>query len=164
MRTLRAQLPLYLFIFLTSIAAPVQGQKHTSRASARLIVVADLSRVDLDRTALELVRDRMPVTVAFGRFVTSDGVLATLCVYARRSAARAQPASPGIQNCPSIGVMVDGVSISDAGGYLETTRVSNLQSMELISASETKLFFGMAGGADEVLVIWTPGRGPHARR
>jgi hypothetical protein len=123
--------------------------------------------MDLDGTALELVRRRMPVTVRSGKFVKADGNPTSLCVYARRCAGRSARAEPGtarVRHCPTIGLIVDGISIGDAGGYLEATRVSSLQSMELVSASDANLRYGRAADGAEVLVLWTRGRGPQARR
>jgi hypothetical protein len=161
----KAQLPFYLPICLSLLsAAPAAGQRNQTGAASRLVVMANLASTQLDMTSLELVRRRLPITVTFGRFAMPDGTNSSVCVSSRRNrTVQAQEPAAGWQNCAMIGVVVDGTAISDAGAYLEATRLSSLESIELLNTADAYLHYGLAAHGAEVLVIWTRGRGPHAR-
>jgi hypothetical protein len=63
-----------------------------------------------------------------------------------------------------IGLVVDGIAIGDAGSYLAVTRLSSLESIELVSARDANHRYGMGANGAEALVLWTRGRGPHVPR
>lgn len=157
---------LLMALIQLSAVAPVVAQDHASGSRRNLIVMSEEKGLDPNSSALELVRRRLPLVVTRGRFATDEGA-ASVCVYARRSAARiarAEPVLAGLQPCPMIVLVIDGIRASDAGGYLDLTRLSDLESMELVGAAEANMRYGLAASGAEVLALWTRGRGPHARR
>ncbi|MGH7459951.1 MAG: hypothetical protein ACREMA_02845 [Longimicrobiales bacterium] len=155
-----------LALIALGIAAPAAAQGNRTGPHSWLILLVDHAGPDLHVPVLDLVRKRLPLDVSLGSYATEDGV-APVCVYARRSVRRSLPAQSfarGLPACPMIVVIVDGVRISDAGRYLATTRVSDLESVELVSAGDAQLRYGLAGEGAEVLALWTRGRGPHSRK
>ena len=155
---------LLALISLSGSVAPAAAQENAARSRANLILISKEADLDPNMTALDLLRRRLPLVVARGRFTTDDGA-ASVCVYARRSAVRAVGAETSISampSCPMITLILDGTRVSDTGGYLDSTRLSNLESIELVSAAEANMRYGFAAGGGEVLALWTRGRGPHA--
>jgi hypothetical protein len=157
------------FALITVVPArPAHAQSDAARARSRLIVMADLKAApggfDQSITLLELVRKQLPLVVQSGRFDTDAGVV-SVCVYARRSARGSDDAGAGgsLPRCPMIAAFVDDVRVSHTVSLLETTRALDLESVELVRAGEAGWRFGMAADGAEALVIWTRGRGPHAR-
>jgi hypothetical protein len=133
-------------------------------ASARLILIAKEEPVQQEKILLDLVKLRLPVVVQQGRFSTVDGITNT-CIYARRSSGRGELAkeSNGLPFCPLLGAYLDGVWIGDAGRRMGHVRASDFESVELLSASDAMQRYGLSAAGSDVLVIWSRGRGPHAR-
>ena len=155
---------LMALLSLSGSLAPVAAQDVAARARTNLIVILKETNLDPNMSALDLLRRRLPLVVSRGRFSTDDGV-ASVCVYARRSAALSSRTEPGLASmppCPMITLIVDGTRMSDPGGYLDTTRLSALESIELVSSAEANLRYGFGAAGAEVLALWTRGRGPHA--
>ncbi|MGH7461924.1 MAG: hypothetical protein ACREMA_12990 [Longimicrobiales bacterium] len=98
-----------------------------------------------------------------GRF-NSDGITNT-CIYARRNSGRGEASedSKGLPFCSLLGAYLDGVRISDAGAYLANVRAGDFECVELLSASDAMHRYGFSAVGGDVLVLWTRGRGPHAR-
>jgi hypothetical protein len=149
--------------------SPATAQNDAVRSRANLIRVEDFragpAHLDRASTLLDIVRKQLPLVVQSGRFETDAGI-AYVCVYARRGRARgldAGSASRFPKRCPMIAAFVDGVRLNDAASYLESTRLLDLESVELVRASEAGWRYGFAADGADALVIWTRGRGPHAR-
>ena len=62
-----------------------------------------------------------------------------------------------------LAAFLDGVRIGNAGSYLATMRALDFESVELVSASEAMQRYGLSADGGDVLVLWTRGKGPHAR-
>jgi len=165
MRTARL-IGLAAFVMVIAAAGVAQAQTQDTAARTRpnLILRAELMAPNQRGvTLLEMVRKRLAVVVRSGRFNTEDGPV-TLCVYARRSAAQAaaEPAREGLDECPMIAAYVDGVRISNAGAFLESVEASLYESIELLSAADAALRYGLSANGREVLILWNEGRGPYA--
>jgi hypothetical protein len=156
-----------IVLSLTSCTTSIGSQSGATPppANTRLVLIAAEPPNEQERTLLDLVRQRFPVVVQQGRFSTDDGVTNT-CVYARRSSGRREMSSDanGIPFCPMIPTWLDGVSIGDAGTYLAHARAMQFESAELLNASDAMQRYGFSAANSDVLVLWTRGRGPHARK
>ena len=131
-----------------------------------MILIASEQPVQQEKILPELIKSRMPVVVQQGRFITEDGITNT-CIYARRSSGRGDvspPESGQVPACPLLGAYLDGVRIGDAGTHLATVRAADFECVELMSASDARQRYGLSAAGADVLVIWTRGRGPHAKR
>lgn len=161
-----ADMMILLMAFLTSC----MGSGGTQRASfpnpvgGRLILLVNERQAE-GNTLLKLVRVRLPVLVASGRFTTEDGVTDT-CLYGHRGGgpARLAGGDPAVLPfCPMIVTYVDGVRISDPASFLAIARADEFESVELASASGAMQRDGISVAGSEVLIVWTRGRGPYAR-
>lgn len=111
----------------------------------------------------DLLSARLPLVVARGRFHSSDGPT-SVCLVTRRDAAKVVDGDRPVnrpQPCPSIPVFVDGVRVRKAGEYVSAFQVTSFESAELVSGAKQTARYGHA--AEDVLVIWTRGHGPHAK-
>jgi len=154
-------LPLALHFLL---AGPASAQKNPSQKRANLVVVADELGMNRGILLLDLMRSRLHLAVEAGNFNSPDGSTA-LCIYSRRSSGRRAMASSGggLPHCPMIAAFIDGVRTANAGAYLDAMRASDVESVELLSASDALQRYGASAGGAEALIIWTRGNGPHAR-
>jgi hypothetical protein len=82
----------------------------------------------------------------------------------RRNAMRTIPTGPrgDLPYCDAIVTYVDGMRINDAIRYLSTTNAQEFESFELLTPEKARGQFGASVGDNDVLVLWTKGRGPHA--
>ena len=154
-----------LFFVLVTLTSPTPGQdtiKNPPRGN--LILSRELSEPALGEKLLEIVRTRFPVVVRTGRFESEDG-LTTICVYTRRTSSRVTALDPlGRPHfCPAIASYVDGVRMSDSGTYLNSVVLRDVESIEIMTAADAMLRYGLGANGGEVLVVWTKGRGPHAK-
>ena len=166
MRVLRAIPFVAIFLSLSACAHSGDVTDGTlARINGRLILIASERAVEQEKTLLELIRLRLPVTVEQGRFRTQDGITNT-CVYARRSSARAERThdANSLSYCPLLAAYIDDVWIGDVGTYLAQVRAAVGESVELLSSSAAMQRYGPSTTGPDVLVLWTRGRGPHAGR
>ncbi len=131
-----------------------------------IIVREQESRLSPLTPVLELIRQRLPVRVLPGRFATPDG-LSDVCVSTRRLRQRAIQASTSetlseLPRCETIVTYVDGARVSDANHYLSMMSAQEFESIELMTRAEAQGRLGMSAGNDEVLMLWSKGRGPYA--
>jgi hypothetical protein len=108
----------------------------------------------------------LPLTIQPGEFMTIEGVT-TVCVTGRGIDGRRIQETPvgpdGMRSCPAIAAFLDGARLPDAGAYLSRTRALDIESIELIRASEAMRRYGLTAVTEEVLVLWSRGLGPYAR-
>jgi hypothetical protein len=106
-------------------------------------------------TAIQLSRPaRCDTTVVVGEDTTFAPDTPLIEVVARRLPAY-DAAMPAV---------VDGVRLMRSGEFLKTVRAAEVESVELITPLQAALRYGVSPHATETLVVWTRGRGPHARK
>ncbi|MGH7468184.1 MAG: hypothetical protein ACRENP_09375 [Longimicrobiales bacterium] len=146
----------------------VSAQATLRPGDTRVIMVREQEgRLSPLTTALDLIRNRFPVQALPGRFASPDGV-SDLCVTTQRlrqhETRASSSATPGdLPRCETIATYVDGLRIIDASRYLSTTNARDIESIELLTPMDAQGQLGMSAGRNEVLVLWSKGRGPHVR-
>jgi hypothetical protein len=145
------------------LPAPAQTPANL-RSRSNFLLPRELPEAAQHQRLAEFVSTRFPLVVRTGRF-DSDGWPTSTCVYARRSSARVTAyEQPGrAQHCPMIATYVDGVRITDVGAYLNSVALQDIESIEIVAAADAMLRYGLGANGGEVMVMWTKGRGPHAK-
>ena len=153
-----------LFIgVLCAIPAFAAAQSDRLQSRGRLIYAAIEGSADAAESVLELVKRRRNLIISDGYYRTDTGLVST-CIMQRRNLWRMQTSSGELLHCEMITAFVDQTQISDPGSYLRALRLADVESIELMAASDARAAYGFAALGAETLVIWTRGRGPFARK
>jgi hypothetical protein len=146
------------------VMAERAGALAARRTAARLAVAAgaQLAEAEARGASLTSIIQRFPgLRVAVGRFTTSAGSSAGVCVTSTRPLASLAPRPADW--CEALPVYVDNLPVHDPVSFLRDLTIGDYESIELITAVEAQTRFGMeAAAAGGALILWTRGRGPHA--
>jgi CarboxypepD_reg-like domain len=147
--------------------------------STRVLAGAELQAATERGTRIaDLVRDRFPLSVREGNFVTTENDLprGMVCIEGRRAdrltiviedfalPAAAAAALRGFAFCDMILVVIDGNAVPGGGDVLLGITAADFESVEYMPPIEAGARYGLHAGIQGALVLWTRGRGPHARR
>ena len=147
---------------LLPCAAAAQSDAPRPR-STLLYSVSQGTKVNPEASVLDLVTRRFNLVIRDGHFMSDRGVVTT-CIMTRRNATRPQVATGELPHCPMVSVYLDHVLIGNPGAYLRHLRLGDVESVELINTSDGNAMYSFTIGAMDVLVVWTRGQGPFARK
>jgi hypothetical protein len=113
----------------------------------------------------DIVREFPSIWVNRGTFETEAGVETGVCI--ESTAAMRRLTVPERRTdypwCEMVTVVLDGVVIGRVGDLFETIPTMDIESIESLRPLAA-IQWGLQASANGALVIWTRGRGPHARR
>ena len=138
----------------------------------RTIRGADLeAAIDRGQRVTDVVRDRFPLRVHEGMYVTIDEPLRPrrmICIQMRRSDRMGLMIGDSIVSltdlpwpfCEMVAIIVDGVPMSHPGEWLRTLSLADFEHVEYLSPLDAGARWGQHASTNGALVLWTRGRSP----
>lgn len=84
-----------------------------------------------------------------------------VCVESIRGTEPRGNSSRGNNPCRTVALVFNGVLIGDPNDMWQSLRIADLESIEYIPSMDAQLRYGLRGGANGAVELWSRGSGPH---
>jgi hypothetical protein len=142
------------------------AQTRADAGSARTIIVAqENQRYSPVALLIDVIRTRLPLKVAVGRF-GSEGGVTDVCISSPRGQRlpvfTPRNSDPRWPTCNSIPVFLNGTRLVNAGSYLLNARLDEFEIVALLSEAAALARYGISAAGGDVLVLWRTGMSPRS--